>query len=375
MRKNFFFALAVVLSLTFASCGNKQVADSTLQEPQFVCYYFHRTDTLPADGEYEELRMQIYRDVECPQPVNAAWSKIHDSVWNFAFGRDSNFIPKDEINVLYEYPSVVAKDTESTYSHHLNDYCSVRTIHLDDSIYGLYRMTKYYNTGAHGYEGYYYRYFDTRTGERIFIQDIISDEDALSHYLEFKIHHSSKAWGILADTIRPNNNFIITENGLTFVYNQYEIACFAVDTIMCTVPLCALRSYLTPKWQHYWDIGKEIPKENKHTLFELIEKARYGDTHAFSEWQGRYWEVFCDCGRPDFFEALTTRISVSEFDDIAAIIKSEFGECDEEYISSDNDRKILWWETSAYIITWCLNDIVSGYGHAYLDIQYLYQNK
>ena len=187
-----------------------------------------------------QLSSQIYRDIECPLPTNEAWTKIHNHiVAEFLNDTTSNRARFDtaDLQKLYEYPAVVVKDTESKYAYQHNDYISLRTYHLDDSIYGYYCHTKWYDLGAHGTEGYYYRYFDTRTGEPISIENLASDVSSVSAYLDSHIRQSDKAWGILVDTILPNNNFIISDRGLTFVYNQYDIACFATDTIMCFVPI------------------------------------------------------------------------------------------------------------------------------------------
>lgn len=214
--------------LTLALIACHKPADT----PQFVCYYYNSSVSLPASDDMPEMAAQIYRDVECPLPTNKAWTKIHDYIVSEVV--NDSITP--DMEILYEYPAVVVKDTESTYAYQHNDYISLRTYYLDDSIYGYYCHTKWYDLGAHGTEGYYYRYFDTRTGEPISIENLTSDVSAVSAYLDATIRQSDKAWGILVDTIQPNDNFIISDSGLTFVYNQYDIACFAADTIMCFVP-------------------------------------------------------------------------------------------------------------------------------------------
>ena len=223
----------VLLTLVLAACHKSS------NTPQFVCYYYNSSVSLPAFEDMLEMSSQIYRDIECPRPTNEAWAKIHDHIITEFLNDTTSYAAKfDTIDLqkLYEYPAVVVKDTESTYAYRHNDYISLRTCRLDDSIYGYYCQTKWYDLGAHGTEGYYYRYFDTRTGEPISIENLASDVSAVSAYLDNHIRQSEKAWGILADTIKPNNNFIISDSGLTFVYNQYDIACFAADTIICFVP-------------------------------------------------------------------------------------------------------------------------------------------
>lgn len=241
--------LALVTVLTLISGCSKPISDAA---PQFVCYYYHRTDTIPATADYQGSCWQVYRDIECPQPINDTWAKIHDSVFAFALC-DSTRCRKNDLKVLYEYPPVVVKDTESTYAYNHNDYISLRTYHISDSLYGFYCHTKWYDMGCHGSEGYYYRYFNTQTGDLLTVADIVTSAAPLTNYLDSAIRLSEKAWGILADTIRPNDNFIISSEGLTFVYNQYEIACFATDTFLCLVPFTKFQPCLKGNYSYLWN--------------------------------------------------------------------------------------------------------------------------
>lgn len=222
-----------ILALALVACHKPT------NTPQFVCYFYNSAVMLPESDDIPELSSQVYRDIECPLPTNEAWTKIHDYIV-FEFlndpARNRKLLDTADLQKLHEYPTVVIKDTESTYAYRHNDYISLRTYHLDDSIYGYYCHTKWYDLGNHGLEGYYYRYFNRRTGKPISIENLVSDLSIVSAYLESHIRQSDKAWGILVDTIQPNNNFIISDSGLTFIYNQYDIACYAVDTIMCFVP-------------------------------------------------------------------------------------------------------------------------------------------
>lgn len=233
LMKTYKIISTALLALSLVGCHKPT------ETPQFVCYYYNSAVSLPATDDMPEMSSQIYRDIECPLPTNEAWTKIHNSiVAEFLNDTTSNCARFDtaDLQKIYEYPAVVVKDTESTYAYCHNDYISLRTYHLDDSVYGYYCHTKWYDLGAHGSEGYYYRYFDTSSGEPISIGDLAADVSAVSAYLDSCIRQSEKAWGILVDTVKPSNNFIISDSGLTFVYNQYDIACYAADTIMCFVP-------------------------------------------------------------------------------------------------------------------------------------------
>lgn len=254
MKANKIFSV-VLLALAFVAC------QKPAGTPQFVCYYYNSSVSLPASDDMPEMSSQIYRDIECPLPTNEAWTKIHDFiVAEFLNDSASNCARFDtaDLQKLYEYPAVVVKDTESTYAYRHNDYISLRTCHLDDSVYGFYCHTKWYDLGAHGSEGYYYRYFCPKTGERLKEQELFHDwsRQMFSYYLTTSIKgRPDKSWGILSDSIVPNGNFIITKTGLTYVFNQYEIGCFAIDTTMCTIPLSILKECIRSEWRGLWDFN------------------------------------------------------------------------------------------------------------------------
>ncbi|MDR0536608.1 MAG: RsiV family protein [Tannerellaceae bacterium] len=47
------------------------------------------------------------------------------------------------------------------------------------------------------------------------------------------------------EEITPNNNFSIGKDGLTFIYNEYEIACYAAGVIKVFIPYTELREILS----------------------------------------------------------------------------------------------------------------------------------
>ena len=49
---------------------------------------------------------------------------------------------------------------------------------------------------------------------------------------------------LLTDTIEPNGNFSIGEEGITFTYNQYEIAAYVFGVIDILIPADEIKPYL-----------------------------------------------------------------------------------------------------------------------------------
>ena len=49
---------------------------------------------------------------------------------------------------------------------------------------------------------------------------------------------------LLVSEILPSDNFKVTEDGITFIYNPYEIAAYAAGTIRITIPWDELQDIL-----------------------------------------------------------------------------------------------------------------------------------
>jgi hypothetical protein len=186
--------------------------------------------------------------------VNEAWAKIRADILSECLVQDSSGVVYDMIPLkeLKEYPHVVAKDTECSYAYNHNNYASRRTFYLGNSLYGSYLHRRRHIWKMYAYEGYFYQYYNTLTGNRLLVTDLLSNDSAVTRYLDSTIRRLDIAWGILEDTIKPNDNFIISHSGLTFVYNQYEIGCDAIDTTMCTIPLSVFKPYVHSQWKHLW---------------------------------------------------------------------------------------------------------------------------
>lgn len=125
-------------------------------------------------------------------------------------------------------------------------------------------------------------------------------------------------------------------------------------------------------------------KKGQVSILEIVDKAQYGDTHAYAEWQGRYWEVFGNRGDAKF-SALTTRIYTTSFDSIKKVIDDEFGPCEyskanmpKDLISEDgfywhlsrlSCDDVYYWSNDTLSIAWALFEVQDDYGYAYLDIE------
>ena len=95
--------------------------------------------------------------------------------------------------------------------------------------------------GAHGLQTRDYTTVNLWTGKEIKLRDVIKEdsETRLGTLISDKIHEmnsiptaqSLKDAGFFTDTIKPNDNFYITPDGIGFWYNQYDVASYAAGSI------------------------------------------------------------------------------------------------------------------------------------------------
>jgi hypothetical protein len=122
-------------------------------------------------------------------------------------------------------------------------------------------------------------------------------------------------------------------------------------------------------------------------VLDIESNAVWGENHAYSEWNGRMWEVSRDAHS---FQAEEAPISIAAFDSISAIISADFGEptytnltLPAELIpSADTGTFWMAWKNYNRFCYWCNDtisiglglfekELVNDAGYAYLYIERL----
>ena len=110
---------------------------------------------------------------------------------------------------------------------------------------GLVSYTVYfenYTGGAHGAHAYNHFVLDATTGERIHEEDIYGEgyQDLLAEILVHAITRDNdlsdpkelENIGFFSvDEIYPNNNFYVDDSGITYTFNEYEVAAYVVGPV------------------------------------------------------------------------------------------------------------------------------------------------
>lgn len=148
-----------------------------------------------------------------------------------------------------EEPFMMEWEYDMTTHIELNDF---DILSYSDSYYS-------FSGGAHGMYGIAHYTFDMKTGQQLGLEDILiaGYEDQLSNLLSERLLEDVNAYsegtvktlvehGFWDDKINPTDNFYIAKNGLTFTYNPYEIAPYAVGSVVVFLPFKELSNILKP---------------------------------------------------------------------------------------------------------------------------------
>jgi len=127
-------------------------------------------------------------------------------------------------------------------------------LYNDNNILTYYLLNYAYTGGAHGMETIDYSVVSTRTGEEITLADIFITgyEPSLSSLLTRKLKEISgispdaklSENGFFIDEVVPNSNFYITDIGIGFLYNHYEIAPYVNGPTDILLPFQDLKDIL-----------------------------------------------------------------------------------------------------------------------------------
>ena len=111
-----------------------------------------------------------------------------------------------------------------------------------DPYKGMVSYLKYaygYSGGAHGMDVLTCRTFDLKTGEQIFEEDLFKRgyEDRLTEALRANLLSSYEDHDMFFETdITPSGEFYLTSEGITYIYQRYEIGPYAIGIVEVLVP-------------------------------------------------------------------------------------------------------------------------------------------
>jgi hypothetical protein len=209
--------------------------------------------TYPADFENKEILEKLQRQFigsffgdtgQALTPADAAVRYIEDYINEFKE-------EEKEYQAKIEEHDMHSDKTWFTYEM----FRSNEIIYNQDDLLSYAVRVSYYTGGAHGAYNVYNYVLDIKTGQYVLENEIFKDKykEELSHILvdeivrmnEVKDAQELETIGFFdVNEIAPNRNFYIDETGITYTFNEYEIAAYAVGSVSVQLPYDKIRHLL-----------------------------------------------------------------------------------------------------------------------------------
>ena len=267
MKKQSILLLFSILTTTiFFSCTQKTIKT---EEKDFIKKYYLSKDTTKG-----ALSMDLEVEIPVAFTNKEVLKSIRAVIVTNLFGEEYVSHANDSIVQLFsnklvtEYkenngPLLDELDSTNRYSFDNEHTLSGFSLLSDKKIYE-YGIERYVNMGgAHGLETRNYYNFDLKTGNLITEKDLFKAkyESELAKLIKLRIVEESKEYkdeknsepildlentDYWTDSIKANGNFYITDEGINYVFNPYEIAPYYMGQTEVTLPFNRLNSLLKP---------------------------------------------------------------------------------------------------------------------------------
>ncbi len=214
--------------------------------------YTHDDGTVLATGTYERPLLGLACDKVTTEATPAEMQRVCDS-FNRFFDTIYN-VPEDDDRYYYcsaaglgemakEWYDTMSEDSRQYFSPYFYDI-TLPICRIDGDLAEVQLGFSTYTGGAHGGSGLTGYHFDLQTGEFFGLADLTDDPEglaaAVSDEIIRQIADSGEAeyyFGGYEETIRNRGdyNFTIGEDGLTFIFGEYEIGSYAMGILEFTV--------------------------------------------------------------------------------------------------------------------------------------------
>ena len=159
---------------------------------------------------------------------------------------------KGEREKYVEYLQVIIADAKKAADFFIGqtltdseERCKREMVYLDER-YLSYRIEEYvYSGGAHGSTKVLVGTLDRETGRQLTLNDVFGKDGLAALETELRKAVIAKIGEEnIQSPVKPIENFYLAADGWHFVYNEYEIACYAIGAIEVFVPRQPIASIL-----------------------------------------------------------------------------------------------------------------------------------
>lgn len=214
--------------------------------------YSDPADSTSSRFTYSNSRLQARETGKLSQWINAEISETNQNDRS-QYSIEEN-MHKNMIALAIEYKNSATDAPHPEYASWNWDFENEEFIQYQQNGYLSINTEGYqFAGGAHGSSWELYDNYDIRKKKRMDLSDIITKgstaiEQLLEQHFrkEYDVENgkSLKESGLFESAIKPTDNFFFDDWGITFVYNQYEIAPYAMGIISIFIPWYKLKGYL-----------------------------------------------------------------------------------------------------------------------------------
>lgn len=257
--------ICILIPTLFISCSQRTIKT---EEKDFTKRYYLESDTSKGS-----LSVDIHVEIPTSFANKTILDSIRNTIINNLFGTEFVAQKNDSVvqlfsSMLYtDYkdnnePLVNELDSASSYSFN-NEHTIEGFSLLSDKHIFSYGIDRYiYMGGAHGLNTRNYYNFDLKTGKIITEKDLFIDnyQTILAELIKKRIIEQSQedktneTEAIISledtdywtDSIKANGNFYITDEGINYIFNPYEIAPYYMGISEVSLPYNRIINLLKP---------------------------------------------------------------------------------------------------------------------------------
>lgn len=271
--KKYSFGLSTLVLLagtTMFSCGGKK--QDKVNELSVDSVVMKESAHLFNDSAKPKCELDIHYTYIKGAQSNALKDSINNTLTTYCIGKEylgkepkaaisafkDSYIKsyKDEVEKFYLEDT--KKNEESEFTGEWYNYSKSIKANIQFNEYSLlvYKIDTYeYTGGAHGMYSSNFINFDLNTGKRIKLGDIFKSDykKELTRLLITQLQKNNKVTSeseledlgyFITEPLSPTENFYITKEGLSFFYNAYEIAPYAMGSTTINIPFSAMMNIL-----------------------------------------------------------------------------------------------------------------------------------
>jgi len=259
-KKSLLLLLIVISHLFFSSCSKQQME---MKEYSYS-NIFHLTPDTTLGG----LSINIEAEIPVKYHNKEILGNIQQQIIAKMFGESYTKLPID--SVIPVYVGKLFDDYKNSYGNDLERYKNLKgpmlnndiqveavSMFLDEKILSYSYEQYAFMGGAHGGSNRYFYNFDLSNGHILKESDLFIDnyKQPLTELIKQCIVEDNAEIESVADldeldfwedAIKPNGNFYISDEGIVYVFNPYEIAPYSTGQTEVTLPYDRLKVLLKP---------------------------------------------------------------------------------------------------------------------------------